>query len=101
MVNTPIKIGYCGCFFNPIVKYGKICWREKTIYLGSKLNDKLIFKVLNHEVLHLVIEGIEDKETSKRFDNVFHIEPYIEGILEDCGMDGSVLTEDSGVPTFV
>ena len=101
MVNIKIKIGHCGCFFNMVEHYGKICWREKTIYLGSKLDDKRIYKVLNHEVLHLVIDGIEGRLTSQRFDSVFHIEPYIEKILEECNVDGEVMTEDNGAPALV
>lgn len=101
MVNIQIKIGRCGCFFNPIERYGKICWREKAIYLGSKLDDKTIYKVLNHEVLHLVIDSIEGRLTSKSFDNTFHIEREIEKLVVKYNMDTTALTEDNGVPAFV
>lgn len=75
-LGTKIKLGECDCFsFSDQIIH--TCWKKRLIYLTSpkkyfKAFEELIESALNHEVIHLVVDKIEDKETSKRFDCIFN-----------------------------
>lgn len=51
--------------------FGKCCYKEQTIGLGISVNEFTIFEVLNHEVLHAIIEKTTNQKTARLFDRIF------------------------------
>lgn len=74
-LGTRIKLGECNCFsFSEQTPH--LCWKDRMIYLTSpkkyfKEMEELTESAINHEVIHLTVASIEDKEVSKKFDYMF------------------------------
>lgn len=75
-LGTRIKLGECNCFsFSEQLPH--LCWKDRLMYLTTpkkyfKEMEDLVENAVNHEVIHLVIDNIENKVTSKGFDYMFN-----------------------------
>jgi hypothetical protein len=67
------RIGDCSCFFSSWFPnlYGKICFRDRALYLGKKCTARYVEGVINHEWIHLIIDDIMGR-SEVGFDSLFH-----------------------------
>lgn len=67
-----VEIGHCSDHIHLSVnEYAYFCPRIKKVYIGTKINEKVVVRILNHESLHFVMMKIEGKHTSHDFDMMF------------------------------